>query len=233
MNESQTMYSEWDRAIDTFLENALHVLFGRVLHAISNYLSGMYGMAQLTRVTQKSDHYHKTVEMAYTGCKNSKELIEAMATFLRTLGQAETGASVYESFNIVQLVMKHDLEKYSIQCDSNLSDSLMVVIPKRDMVRIIYLILSDCMSGMPDGGKISVSNDIHEDEAIIRISDSSGRKLSAELNNAIADSFVSAEDYEKFRLGIVRELVTRNGGTMSIQTTEKYPIIEMIFPLDT
>jgi len=207
-----------DAVYENLRASFYRTLTGRIIHSLSNLVSGIYGMAQLADTTGKEEYAEKTVEISVKNCKKIKEIIQKMAEYSGDLGKETSHADLREAAELAAALWDHDLEKYGVKIALSIPEKTTVSCAKGTVQEILALLVYNAMQAMEGGGRLIISVCAGENDAVALSFRLDAIPLTEEERHIIMNTTPSTETLPGRCAPwlLAKELVQREQGTFTI-----------------
>ena len=216
-----------DKSIQSKKLAALGQISSGVAHDFNNVLTGILGRIQILQRLTKDPNLLKNFEVIETAAKDGAATVKRMQDFARIREGTD-----FESVNLTVLineVVALTRPKWRdgprtrgilIETKLTLEKEVYILGAAYDLRRAITNLIFNAVDAMPDGGVLTLTSEILDDQVIVKIHDT-GLGMTEETAERIFDPFFSTKGVKGTGLGLseVYGVCKRHNGNITVTST--------------
>lgn len=208
--------------------SALGAMAGRIAHDFNNILTIIMGNTELLLKETIDPATRKRLENILTAATDGAYIVRRIQNYTK-LHQKDTSSRAHSNVNAIientirmlEPKWKAEYEKQSIPfvVELNFSDICEAAINPTDLREVLINLLLNAIDAMPQGGTLTISTALRENNIIIEITDT-GTGIPDELKKRIFDPFFTTKGPQSSGLGlsVTYSVIVQAGGDIQVQS---------------
>jgi len=186
----------------------------QVAHEIRNPLGGIKGFASLLeRDLEKKPDLQKMARYIVDGTQTLDRLVSNVLHYARPMQTQFQPVELVELLDEVISMAKTDVKAKGVQCKYTHKLTTLTAHIDREMIKGAVLnLIVNAFQAMPEGGKLDLSLDVQENQALIGVTDNGEGIPEENLEKIYSPFFTTKPDGNGFGLSEVYKVVQAHGG---------------------
>lgn len=205
-------------------------LAAKIAHELNNPLDGILRFVNLAmRVKQENDPAQRYLEHARKGLMRMVKIVRELLEFSRSTMTAFEHTSVNAMLEECLRSVEGQAAANSVKIDTALAEEL-PSIRSGDLVQVFCNLAKNAIGAMPDGGLLTVSSMLDQDDVVVKFSDT-GPGIPVPIRDKVFEPFFTTKkpgEGTGLGLAISRDIVEKYGGTITIEDAPEHGAVLVV-----
>ena len=204
---------------------SLGTLAAGVAHEINNPLGIIIGFGELLlENTPRETQAYQDIKLILKHALHCKSIVQNLLNFARPTEDLSKAIDINEAIKEVINVVRHTLEINNIQMKIEFASSLPLVQGDKKQLQQVFLnLIINAMDAMPDGGELSITTRLDEQQAIEVLFQDTGCGIKEEDLGKIFDPFFTTKPEGRgtgLGLSISYSIISKHNGRIRCESEE-------------